>query len=61
MVDAAEQGTATFSMDLLDLEVADVREDGATVSDDGETAATALDKPVGSDSADCCVTEWLHT
>ncbi len=53
MADAAERGNATFSMDLLDLEVADVRQDGVTMSDDSEMAANALDQPVGSDTAVC--------
>ena len=53
MADAADQVNATFSMDLLDLEVAEVLEEGATASDDSETAATALDQSVGSDTSVC--------
>ncbi len=58
MADAAERGNATFSMDLLDLEVGNACEDGATMSDDSEMAANALDQPVGSDTAVCWETKW---
>ena len=53
MADAAERANATFSMNLLDLEVGDICEDGATMSDDRDTAANGLDQAVGSDTAMC--------